>query len=207
MALGGVSVEQRFGRPSFDGRGEFPSEIDGVADAEIEPLASEGRMDVRGVAGEQNSSLPVVARLTGVVGPTGGGVDRGDGHVGFGDISEALLEGFDRDGGFAIGRRAVELDGEDSSGHRAVDVGAFGGSVPARREFLRISDRDHCVVAGDLWISAREIEASEFAHGAAASVAAYEPTRAEGFAVGLDGDAIGIGCEIGEWGSALDLDA
>src|SRR5580704_11738040 len=57
MAFAQIAVEQ-IGRPVATDRGsKLPAEIHRVTEPEIEPLASQGRVDVRGVAREQYAPL------------------------------------------------------------------------------------------------------------------------------------------------------
>jgi hypothetical protein len=70
--FGVVGVEQCPRHPACgDGR-EFPAEVERVLHAEVEPLTAGGRMDVRGVAGEECPPDPVLLRLArGVAEPRG----------------------------------------------------------------------------------------------------------------------------------------
>ena len=74
MTLRGVGVKKILRRPTLDGRGELPAEIHRVADAGIQPLPSEGRMDMRRIAGEQHTALAIRSRLARAVGVAGSNV-------------------------------------------------------------------------------------------------------------------------------------
>ena len=50
MPFGVVAVQEAARRPVLDGRGQFPAEVERVLYAEVEALAAQRRVDVRGVA-------------------------------------------------------------------------------------------------------------------------------------------------------------
>ena len=54
VPFGVVAVQQVLRRPAVDLGGQFPAEVERVLDAEVEPLAAGRRVDVRGVAGQQD---------------------------------------------------------------------------------------------------------------------------------------------------------
>ena len=65
MALGADSVSSSdVRRYSLHHLRQLPSEIDRILDAEIEPLPSHRRVDVRGVSRQQDASLAIARRLT-----------------------------------------------------------------------------------------------------------------------------------------------
>src|SRR5471030_3348894 len=62
MPLGRVAVGESVRRVATDGRGELPSQIHRVAQPEVQALAAQWRVDVRGVAGEQHTALAIRRR-------------------------------------------------------------------------------------------------------------------------------------------------
>ena len=56
-AFGFVGVEQSCGGAAVQDVGEFPGEVDGVADAGVHALAADGAVDVGGVAEEEHAAL------------------------------------------------------------------------------------------------------------------------------------------------------
>ena len=57
MAFGLVGIEERVRRRPVDDLGELPAQVDRVLYAEVEALSAEGRMHVRGVAGDEDSPV------------------------------------------------------------------------------------------------------------------------------------------------------
>ena len=113
MPLAGVGVEQAVGRVPVHGGRELPAEVHGVAEAEVESLAAERGVDVRGVAGEQHASLPVGRRLHRAIGEGRGEMDLGQCHVGAGDTAQHRLEMLAGRLLRAIERAAVEVHHAD----------------------------------------------------------------------------------------------
>ena len=62
-----VAVEQAGRRPALDVGRQFPGQVGGVLQAEVEALAAGRVVDVRGVAGQQHPAGPVAGRLPGRV--------------------------------------------------------------------------------------------------------------------------------------------
>src|SRR5215467_8455375 len=97
MAFCGVGVEESFRSPAFDGCGELPAEIHGVAETGVEALASERGMDVRGIAGEKDTASAVGRCLTRAVGVAGGDMQRCESYIGAGDSTKNGLQIFEGD--------------------------------------------------------------------------------------------------------------
>ncbi len=57
-AFGLVAVEQGRPAPALEHRRDLPAEVDGVADAGVQPVAAEGRVEVRGVARQEHPPVP-----------------------------------------------------------------------------------------------------------------------------------------------------
>jgi hypothetical protein len=57
MALRRIGVEEALWRPSFDGCGELPAKVDGIAEAGVHALSAEGRVHVGGIACGQDAAL------------------------------------------------------------------------------------------------------------------------------------------------------
>ena len=70
-AFGFVSVEEIGWGPAVYGRGQLPAQVEGVLDAEVEALAAVGRVDVRGVAGQEDTAGPVGVGQAGGVAEAG----------------------------------------------------------------------------------------------------------------------------------------
>lgn len=67
VPFGVVAVQQPDRCPIIDLGGQFPAEVEGVLDSEVEALSPERWVDVRGVAGQERSPDPVALGLTGGV--------------------------------------------------------------------------------------------------------------------------------------------
>ena len=98
VALGVIGIQQAFRRHALDHLGQLPSQIDCILHAGLEALPAIGRMDVRGVAGDQHASFAVgrgLPRRIGEAGDLGGTVDavvgaaRGDERLA--EIAPALV--------------------------------------------------------------------------------------------------------------------
>src|SRR3954469_506954 len=63
MSFGRIAVEQAGRRIATNGRRELPSEIHGIAEAEIQALAAQRRMDVCGVTRQQYAVHAIVGCL------------------------------------------------------------------------------------------------------------------------------------------------
>jgi hypothetical protein len=85
MTFGTAAVEQTIGRAPVDGRGEFPTEIHRVTDSEVQSLAAQRRVNVRGVSSQENASAAVRRCLSSAIGPRRSRVQCGDGDVGAGN--------------------------------------------------------------------------------------------------------------------------
>src|SRR5262249_12793842 len=150
-------------------------EVHRVTDAEVQTLAAERRVDVRRIAREEDPAAAVARRLSRVVGPARGGADRGDRDVGPADPAQRGLQLVALDRSVALGRRTIELDGQDPPGDRTERQHPDRGAPPAERQkLLGVSELDEPLVPGDRRWCAGELEASMLADEAAASVAADE---------------------------------
>src|SRR5699024_1036037 len=65
MPLVLIGIEQAVGRPAIDSASEFPTEIDSVLDAQVQSLAAERRVNMRGVAGQKYSVAPITLSQAG----------------------------------------------------------------------------------------------------------------------------------------------
>jgi len=59
MSLGLIGVQQSFGRPAADLRGQFPAEVECILNAQVEALSAGGWMDVCRIAGQQHAPDPI----------------------------------------------------------------------------------------------------------------------------------------------------
>ena len=159
MPFARIAVEQTSGRVATDGGGKLPSKVHRVAKPEVESLAAQGGMDVRGVAGEQHPPFAVSRRLIGAIRPGGGKLERRQGDVGAGDAAQHRLHVLQRDRLDSVEGAAVELDHRDRPGPR-VGVHARRRVVAARTELIRISHFDFDGIAGELGIGADELKAA-----------------------------------------------
>ena len=126
-----IGIEQILRRVAADRRGQLPAQIHGIAEAEIEALAAQRRMSVRGVAREQHAPVAVGRGLTGAIRPGGGKPKFADGDVGAGDAAQDILHVFDGDRRGAMESTAVEIDHRDRAGLR-IGVHARGRVVATR---------------------------------------------------------------------------
>src|SRR6476620_1448944 len=111
-----VCVEKVGRRPALEGRGEFPTEIHRVSYAGVEALSAEGRMNVCGIAGQQDATLAIGCRLTRAVRVGGSYLHRGESDVGAGDAAQNILQAFERGGLRAIEGSFVKFDHPDAVG-------------------------------------------------------------------------------------------
>jgi len=63
-----VAVEQRVGRAAVEDGGQFPAQVHGVLDAEVQPLPADRRVGVRRVAGEEDPPAAIVGDMAEPVG-------------------------------------------------------------------------------------------------------------------------------------------
>src|SRR5215471_7320358 len=110
MTFFGVGVEKVGRRPALDGSSELPPEIHRVSYAGVEALSAKGRMNVCGVAGQQDATLAIGCSLTRAVGVGGRDVHCGERDVGAGDAAQNILQAFECEGLRAIEGSIVKFD-------------------------------------------------------------------------------------------------
>ena len=92
MTFGLVGVQQCFRRPAADLCGQFPAEVEGVLNAQVEALSADGWMDVRRIAGQQHPPDPITFGQPGGI-PEAGQPARGvHAEIGSGDGAQLLFE-------------------------------------------------------------------------------------------------------------------
>ena len=101
-ALGRVGVEQAVRHRAAPDGGQLPAEVRRIGEAEVEALAAEGRVDVGGVAGEQDPAPAVGLDEAGIVRRTTDRLQRRHAHVRAGDSAQHGLEGLARDRRFPV---------------------------------------------------------------------------------------------------------
>ncbi|GDY51614.1 hypothetical protein SVIO_022370 [Streptomyces violaceusniger] len=196
MAFALVGVEQSGRSVSPHGRGELPAEVDRVAEAEVQPLAAERRVHMRGIAREQHPAAPVGLGLPGVVGPAGRTAAQAlERHIDAGDIAYDRLEFVERDGGVAVLRPRAEASDENAPGDRAVGVDAAGCPRPAAAQLAGVGEVGHRLVPHQLRIGAGEADAQLPADRAAAAVGSDDPPGRQLARAGLHHD-IGVVGEV-----------
>ncbi len=174
MPLVVVAVEQALGPAAAQLGGEFPAEVDGVLEAQVEGLSADRHLLVGGVPGQQQPAAPVLLGLAGRV--TEGvhperraAVDvlAGDALPDLGDLRELRLAG-------ARQGLAAELVHH----HPGDAVAPAGGDGEAVREPLEapVRDVDAVHVGPDQFaprVGAREAEAAQAPYRAVLAVAAH----------------------------------
>ena len=70
MPLTPIAVDEIRWRIATERGGQLPAKVHRVAKPEVEALAAQGGMDVRGVAGEQHPALAIGRRLVGAIRPS-----------------------------------------------------------------------------------------------------------------------------------------
>nr|WP_035736700.1 hypothetical protein [Glycomyces arizonensis] len=207
VAFGVVGVEQRLGGPAVDDCGEFPAQVDHVLHAGAQALAACREVEVCGVAGEEDSAVPVAVGLAGCVTVAREPARGVHAEVRSDDLAEGGAEGFEGHRFVPVGD-VVELVGDD-----AVPVGAEReyGEVAVLAAFLedvvigRVGEVDVAEHGGHGCRGAGEGDAGEAAHSAAAAVAADEVLRAQARSVSeFDGDAGRVLFEPLEFGTKSD---
>ena len=177
VALGVVRVEELVRRRPPDHFGQFPAQVHRILDTGLEALATVRRMDVGGVAGQQDPSCAVGRGLTGRVGESG---DRGR-------VVDAVVRPIDGDerrteiaqGGFG---RGADLSFGDQDADpppvlgpaEGMDADRVAVDAPFRRVLAQFGLRDQ--VAGRR-IRSRELDAGRPADQAASAIAADEIRR------------------------------
>lgn len=119
--LGLVAVEQPRSGPPVQDRGQLPAQVDGVADAGVEAVAAERRVEVRGVSREHH---PPPAGVVDELHARGPGVDRQDGRVG-----ARADRAVDEDPGRALTAVALDAEGDHPPRALAVDRAHQPGAV------------------------------------------------------------------------------
>ena len=192
--LGLVGVEEPGAAPAVEDGGELPAEVDGVADAGVEPVAAERGVEMGSVAGEEHAA---VARVVDELHPGGPGVvrqdlrrDRRAGHAVDDRVRlapAAVLLDAERDD--PPGARAVERPHERGRG-RVDDPVVHGRAVAHHRpELGRV---EHHAVVRAQGVLADVRGADRVAHDAARAVGADDVVggdRATRTAAVLDRDA------------------
>lgn len=206
-----VAVEQLLAAVSVQQRGQLPAQVEGVLEAEVEGLAADGHLLVRGVPGEQEPAAAVVRGLAGGVAEgvdpqRGAGADvlAGDALPGVGDV----LEGGRSGAGCAP--EFVDHDAGDP-------VGAPGGDDQALLQAFEAAGRyvDALDVGAQQFpagVGAGELEAAEAPYGAVLAVAAdgvRAPYGQPGAVVGADvgDDPVRGGGQPGQFVAAPDVGA
>ena len=205
MPFAQIAVEQTGRRVAADRGSQLPAQVHRVAEPEIEPLAAQGRMDVRGVAGEQHTPLAVSRRLVGAIRPGGGKPEGRQGDVGAGHPAQDRLHMLERDRLGSVESAPVEIDHRDRPGPR-VSIHACRRVVAAQAELIRIGHLDFNGIAGELGIGADELKAASLAHRAAAAIASDEPASAKGLIAGANGHVFVRLVEVLDAEAAPDLD-
>ena len=113
MPLTEIAIEQIDRRIAPDRRCQLPAEVHRVAEPEVEPLAAQRRVDMRGVAREHDLALAVGGRLVGAIRPGRGKLERGQGDVCAGHTTQDSLHMLERERPGAVKGAAVELDHGD----------------------------------------------------------------------------------------------
>ena len=186
MPLTPIAVEQTVRRVAANRGSQLPAEVHRVAKPEVEALAAQGGMDVRGVAGEQHPPLAISRRLIGAIRPGRGKLEGRQGDVSAGDAAQHCLHMLERDRLDSVESAAVELDHGDRAGPR-VSVHARRRVVAAQAELIRIGHLDFNGIAGELGIGADELKAAGLAHRAAPAIASDEPAAAKRLGASANG--------------------
>jgi hypothetical protein len=92
VPFGVVAVQQPLGSPAADLGSQFPAEVEGVLDAEVEALSAYRRVDVCRVASQQHATAAVALGLPGGVAEAGEPARRVYAEVGASELPQPLLE-------------------------------------------------------------------------------------------------------------------
>ena len=92
MPFAFVAVEEIGRRDTPDRGAELPAQVHRIAEPEVEPLAAQRRMNVRGIAGQQHATPSVGGGLPGAIGPGGRECERRHRNVGAGDLPQHRLD-------------------------------------------------------------------------------------------------------------------
>src|ERR1700733_9976832 len=111
-----IAVDESRRRIATNRRGQLPAEVHRIAKPEVQSLAAQGGMDVRGVAGEQHPPLAVSGRLEGAIRPGRGKLEGRQGDVGAGDTAQYRLHMLKRDWPDSVESACVEIDHRDRPG-------------------------------------------------------------------------------------------
>lgn len=193
MPFGVVAVQQAVRCPAADLGGQFPAKVERVLDAEVEALPSGRRVDVRRVTGQKHPSGPVALGQPGGIAEAGEPARGVHAEVGTGECPQLLLElverGRDRAvighplGGHDDAVRPVPGGPEAEPQLGLADLAHHGGHRLRRSGHLHLAQQ-RLDPAG----LTRETDAEQFAHRAAAAVAAHQVARAQQLTTGqLDG--------------------
>ncbi|GAB3743654.1 hypothetical protein GCM10027598_77050 [Amycolatopsis oliviviridis] len=202
-----VGVEQPGGGLAVHGRGEFPAEVHGVTEAEVEALGAERRVHVGGVAGEEHPALAVGPGLACVVRPAGRPPPQArDRHRDAGDVADRALQFFDGHGRVLVLGLRREPGDENASRHRSVGVDPARRPVPPAAQFARVVEIRDGLITHQFRVGAHEVDAEPLADDAPPAVGRDDPPGGEVARAGLD-HHIGIVVEAGAGATQVpDLD-
>src|SRR5438046_1686033 len=143
-------------------------------------------MNVRGVTGEQHPSLTAGCCLQRAVGPRGGEVQRGEGHVRAGHSPQDRLHVLEREDR-AMACAAVEVDyasnpGQPLSEHTSRRV------LAAHWQHGGVGHFDLYRIAREIGVSAHKLEAALLSDSAAAAVATDQKVCAKALPASTNAD-------------------